>query len=164
MPTTGRRSGQPSGIRRPARLHDLSRRCGFRRLARSCWIRRRLRQPELEPPTAFWITRPRRSKLKVSRAQVTALEQALARRSPQAMRAIDSRLSRLEQRFGIARTTPRFLLIFDGWRRRMGPADDTYTKILDEAGFLHTAGFGMVDFGCRSWRGIEGANRSKNGL
>ncbi len=47
---------------------------------------------------------------------------------------------------GLQRTTPRFLLIFDGWTRRMGPADDTYIKILDEAGFLHTAGFGMVDF------------------
>ncbi len=63
------------------------------------------------------------------------------------MRAVDSRLSKLEQRFGIARTTPRYLIIlnhrFDD--PELGPAENTYIKFLDEAGFLPTAGFGMVD-------------------
>src|SRR5271155_4971437 len=68
-----------------------------------------------------------------------------------AMRAVDSRLSKLEQRFGIARTTPRYLIIllhrFDDPQLGPGPAGETYIKILDEAGFLPTAGFGigMVD-------------------
>jgi hypothetical protein len=50
------------------------------------------------------------------------------------MRAIDGRLSRLEQRFGIARTTPTFLVTLND--RELGPTEDTYIKILDEAGFL----------------------------
>ena len=65
------------------------------------------------------------------------------------MRALDSRLSKLEQRFGIARTNPRYLIILnhrlDDPELGLGPAGDTYIKILDEAGFLPTAGFGMVD-------------------
>ena len=65
------------------------------------------------------------------------------------MRAVDSRLSKLEQRFGMAGTTPRYLIIlnhrFDDPELGPGPAGDTYIKILDEAGFLPTAGFGMVD-------------------
>jgi hypothetical protein len=65
------------------------------------------------------------------------------------MRAVDTRLSKLEQRFGIARTTPRYLIILnhrlDDPELGPGPAGDTYIKILDEAGFLPTAGFGMVD-------------------
>jgi hypothetical protein len=65
------------------------------------------------------------------------------------MRAVDTRLSKLEQRFGIARTTPRYLIILnhrlDDPELGPGPAGDTYIKILDEAGFLPTGGFGMVD-------------------
>ena len=65
------------------------------------------------------------------------------------MRALDSRLSKLEQRFGIARTTPRYLIImlhrFDDPALGLGPAGEAYIKILDEAGFLPTAGFGIVD-------------------
>jgi hypothetical protein len=62
------------------------------------------------------------------------------------MRAIDGRLSKLEQRFGIAGTAPRYLIILND--RELAHTDDAdiYINILDEAGFLHTAGFGMVDF------------------
>jgi hypothetical protein len=62
------------------------------------------------------------------------------------MRAIDRRLSKLEQRLGIAGAAPRYLIILND--RELVHTDDAdiYIKILDEAGFLHTAGFGMVDF------------------
>jgi len=62
------------------------------------------------------------------------------------MKTIESRLSKLEQRLGIAGTAPTYLVILND--RELVHTDDAdiYIKILDEAGFLHTAGFGMVDF------------------
>ena len=62
------------------------------------------------------------------------------------MRAIDGRLSKLEQRFGIAGTAPRYLIILNDGELAHTEDADIYINILDEAGFLHTAGFGMVDF------------------
>ncbi len=71
------------------------------------------------------------------------------------MRAIDGRLSKLEQRFGIAGTAPRYLIILND--RELAHTDDAdiYINILDEAGFLHTAGFGLVDFS-QIPRGLSG--------
>jgi hypothetical protein len=71
------------------------------------------------------------------------------------MRAIDRRLSKLEQRLGIAGTAPRYLVILND--RALAHTDDAdiYINILDEAGFLHTAGFGMVDFS-QIPRGLSG--------
>jgi hypothetical protein len=71
------------------------------------------------------------------------------------MRAIDSRLSKLEQRFGIVGTAPRYLIILND--RELAHTDDAglYINILDEAGFLHTAGFGLVDLS-QIPRGLSG--------
>ena len=62
------------------------------------------------------------------------------------MKTVASRISRLEQRLGIAGTAPMYLIILND--RELAHIDDAdiYIKILDEAGFLHTAGFGIVDF------------------
>jgi hypothetical protein len=60
------------------------------------------------------------------------------------MKAIDSRLNKLENRFGLARNAARYLLILMDAGRELGPADDAYIKSLDEAGFLPTGGFGIV--------------------
>lgn len=80
------------------------------------------------------------------------------------MRAVDTRLSKLEQRFGIARTTPAFLIIFlhrfDDPALGLGPAGETYIKILDEAGFLPTGGFGIVDLD-RIPRGLSAKEAEK---
>jgi len=63
------------------------------------------------------------------------------------MRTIDRRLSNLEQRFGIARNTRRFLLILMDAGEELGPAEEAYIKSLDEAGLLPAGGFGVVDLG-----------------
>ena len=62
------------------------------------------------------------------------------------MRSIEGRLCKLEQRLGIAGTAPRYLVILND--RELAHTDDAdiYINILDEAGFLHAAGFGTVDF------------------
>ena len=62
------------------------------------------------------------------------------------MKTIASRLSKLEQRLGIAGTASMYLIILND--RELAHTDDAdiYINILDEAGFLHTAGFGTVDF------------------
>ncbi len=60
------------------------------------------------------------------------------------MKSIDGRLGKLEHRFGIARSAPRYLIIMiEG---HGGPAQDAYLNILDEAGLLPAAGVAMVDF------------------
>ncbi len=52
-------------------------------------------------------------------------------------------------------TAPRYLIILND--RELAHTDDAdiYINILDEAGFLHTAGFGMVDFS-QIPRGLSG--------
>jgi hypothetical protein len=61
------------------------------------------------------------------------------------MRSIEGRLSKLENRFGVAGSAVRYLLILND--RELAHTDDTdiYINILDEGGFLHTGGFGVVD-------------------
>jgi hypothetical protein len=61
------------------------------------------------------------------------------------MKSIDGRLRKLEDRFGIAKNEPRFVLILDGAGSKRALSDDNCIQILDEAGFLHTSGFGPVD-------------------
>ena len=61
------------------------------------------------------------------------------------MKGIDGRLSKLERRFGIAGSQARFLMILTD--SDLGQAEqDAYIKILDEGGFLHASGVGIVDF------------------
>lgn len=61
------------------------------------------------------------------------------------MKSIDARLGKLEQRFGIAKNKPRYVLILDGVAGKRALSDDKCVQILDEAGFLHAGGFGVVD-------------------
>jgi hypothetical protein len=63
------------------------------------------------------------------------------------MRTIDRRLSNLEQRFGIASNTPRFLLILMDAGQELGPAEEAYIESLDEAGSLPAGGFCVVVLG-----------------
>ena len=51
-----------------------------------------------------------------------------------------------EDRFGIAKNKPRFIVTLDGAGNRRALSDDRCIEILDEAAFLHTGGFGLVDF------------------
>jgi hypothetical protein len=60
------------------------------------------------------------------------------------VRSIDGRISKLENRFGIAKYKPRYLIVLDGARSPRALSNDTCIEILDEAGFLHTAGFGVL--------------------
>lgn len=60
------------------------------------------------------------------------------------MRRLDGRISKLENRFGIAKYKPRYLLILDDETQR-ALSNDRCIEILDEAGFLHTVGFGVVN-------------------
>ena len=61
------------------------------------------------------------------------------------MKNIDGRVSKLEQRFGIAKNKPRYVLILDGVAGKRALSDDRCIQILDEAGLLHSGGFGVVD-------------------
>jgi hypothetical protein len=60
------------------------------------------------------------------------------------MKSIDGRLSKLEHRFGVARSAPRYLFILSD--RDLESVEDAYIKILDEAGFLPSSGVGTLDF------------------
>jgi hypothetical protein len=60
------------------------------------------------------------------------------------VRSIDGRISKLENRFGLAKHKPRHLLILDDGSQR-ALSDDKCIEILDEAGLLPTNGFGVVD-------------------
>jgi hypothetical protein len=60
------------------------------------------------------------------------------------MRSIDGRLRNLENRLGITRSAPTYLLVVMDAGRELGPADEIYIKSLDEAG-VPSGGFGMVD-------------------
>ncbi len=59
------------------------------------------------------------------------------------MNSIDTRLSKLEHRLGIARNAPRYLLVLTD--RDLESVEDSYVQILGEAGFLPASGFGVVD-------------------
>jgi hypothetical protein len=61
------------------------------------------------------------------------------------MRSIEGRLSKLENRFGLAQnqTLCRFIVSEAG--RDFGGAEDTYLQILDEAGFTSANGFTIID-------------------
>lgn len=58
------------------------------------------------------------------------------------MKAIDSRLSRLENRLGLARSSRRYVLIAMRAGQELAPADEAYIASLDEAGRFPTSGFG----------------------
>jgi hypothetical protein len=59
------------------------------------------------------------------------------------MRRLDGRISKLENRFGIAKYKPRYLVVLDDGSQR-ALSNDRCIEILDEAGFLHASGFGGV--------------------
>ena len=61
------------------------------------------------------------------------------------MKSIQGRLNKLEHRFGIADDRERFVVILDGAGSTRALSDDRCIQILDEAGLLHTGGFGVVD-------------------
>jgi hypothetical protein len=61
------------------------------------------------------------------------------------MKSIDGRLRKLEDRFGIAENKPRYVVTLDGAGSKRALSNDNCIQILDEAGFLHTGGFGLVD-------------------
>ena len=61
------------------------------------------------------------------------------------MKSIQGRLNKLEHRFGIADDRERFVVILDGAGSTRALSDDRCIQILDEAGLLHTSGFGVVD-------------------
>lgn len=49
------------------------------------------------------------------------------------MKAIDSRLSRLENRLGLAGSEPSYLLILMRAGQELGPADNAYIESLEKA-------------------------------
>jgi len=60
------------------------------------------------------------------------------------MKSIDGRLNNLDRRFGIAGNEQKYVCVLTD--RDIGDAEqDTYVQILDDGGFLPSAGFGMVD-------------------
>ena len=61
------------------------------------------------------------------------------------MRSIDGRVSKLEDRLGMSRNAPRYLLILMDAGRELGSSADDYIAALDEAGLLPSSGFGLVD-------------------
>jgi hypothetical protein len=66
------------------------------------------------------------------------------------MRNIDGRLNRLEDRLGLRRDDPRYLLILREAGRELGPAEEAYIQRLDECGSLQTGGFVVVDLRSRT--------------
>jgi hypothetical protein len=61
------------------------------------------------------------------------------------MKSIDGRLRKLEDRFGIAKNKARYVVTLDGAGSKRALSNDNCIQILDEAGLLHTGGFGVVD-------------------
>ena len=54
-------------------------------------------------------------------------------------------LGKLENRFGISRHAPRYLLLLMSAGTELSPAEeDAYIKTLDDAGQLPPSGFGLV--------------------
>jgi len=70
------------------------------------------------------------------------------------MSSINGRIGKLEETLGIARNTPRFLLILMDAGQELGPVEEAYIESLDEAGLLPAGGFGVVDLGNDSFRTI----------
>jgi hypothetical protein len=62
------------------------------------------------------------------------------------MKSINGRLRKLEDRFGIAKNKPRFVLMLDGAGSKRALSNDDCIQILDEAGFLPPSGSCIVDF------------------
>jgi hypothetical protein len=61
------------------------------------------------------------------------------------MRSIDRRLTKLENRFGIAHVHTTYLVLLMDAGRGRGPAEEMYIKTLDDGGVLATGGFVVVD-------------------
>lgn len=61
------------------------------------------------------------------------------------MRTINGRVSRLEHRFGIARTNTTYVVVLMDAGTQLGPAQEAYIKSLHESGFFHDCTFGVVD-------------------
>jgi hypothetical protein len=59
------------------------------------------------------------------------------------MRAISRRLTKLEHKFGMVHGD-RLLMIATTSAKSLALDNDTCVRILDEAGFLHTTGMGLV--------------------
>jgi hypothetical protein len=66
------------------------------------------------------------------------------------MKILDKRLSKLENRFGLARSGPRYLLLLMDAGKDLPPEEEeTYLRLLDEAGLLPPIGcFGVIDLRC----------------
>ena len=62
------------------------------------------------------------------------------------MKSINGRLRKLEDRFGTAKNKPRFVLTLDGAGSERALSNDNCIQILDEAGFLPSAGSCIVNF------------------
>jgi hypothetical protein len=62
------------------------------------------------------------------------------------MKSINGRLRKLEDRFGIAKNKPRFVLMLDGAGSKRALSNHNCIQILDEAGFLPPGGSCVVDF------------------
>jgi hypothetical protein len=60
------------------------------------------------------------------------------------MRAISRRLNKLEHKFGMA-PGDRLIMILTTSAKNLALDKDTCVRILDEAGFLHTTGIGLVN-------------------
>jgi hypothetical protein len=62
------------------------------------------------------------------------------------MKSINGRLRKLEDRFGVAKNKPRFVLMLDGAGSKRALSNHNCIQILDEAGFLPPGGSCVVDF------------------
>jgi hypothetical protein len=61
------------------------------------------------------------------------------------MSAIDRRLSKLENQFGIAHDIATYLVIVRDAGSELGSVEETHIQILNEAGFLRAGSFNVVD-------------------
>jgi len=61
------------------------------------------------------------------------------------MRAIKGRVSRLEHRFGIARTQTTYVVVLMDAGTKLGTAEETYIAALRETGSLEPGAFNVVD-------------------
>jgi len=61
------------------------------------------------------------------------------------MKNFDRRLDKLEERYGVSRETWRIMIVVN--RGSLALDHDTCIQVLDGAGLLHTAGFGVANLG-----------------
>lgn len=61
------------------------------------------------------------------------------------MKTIEGRLSKLERRFGIARTQTTFVVVLMDAGTSLGPAQEAYIKSLQEAESHHGSALSVVD-------------------